>query len=60
MAKMLELSDDNFELEVLGSKTPVLVDFWAEWCMPCRMIAPILENLSAQYGDRLAFGKMNV
>ncbi|MBI2957825.1 MAG: thioredoxin [Chloroflexi bacterium] len=60
MAKMIELSDDNFESAVLKSKTPVLVDFWAEWCTPCRMVAPILENLSTQYGDRLAFGKMNV
>jgi len=60
MGKMIELTDENFEQSVLKSKVPVLVDFWAEWCTPCRMVAPILENLSSQYGDRLAFGKLNV
>lgn len=60
MGTITELTDDNFDTTVLKSATPVLVDFWAEWCTPCRMVAPILENLSAQYGDKLAFGKLNV
>ncbi len=60
MSKIIELNDDNFDQTVLKSKVPILVDFWAEWCTPCRMVGPILENLSSQYGDKLAFGKINV
>ena len=60
MGKIIELTDENFEQSVLKSKVPLLVDFWAEWCTPCRMVAPMLENLSSQYGDKLAFGKLNV
>jgi thioredoxin 1 len=57
---MLELTKDNFEREVLKSKGPVLVDFWATWCMPCRMIAPIIKELNQSYKDRCKIAKLNV
>lgn len=56
----LEFSDSNFEQEVLNSDTPVLVDFWAEWCGPCRMIGPIVEELSTEYEGKVKIGKLNV
>jgi thioredoxin 1 len=56
----LELTDSNFEQEVLKSDVPVLVDFWAVWCGPCKMIAPIIEELSAEYDGKVKIGKMNV
>ena len=56
----LEFSDSNFEQEVLNSDTPVLVDFWAEWCGPCRMIGPIVEELSTEYEGKAKIGKMNI
>jgi thioredoxin 1 len=56
----LEFSDSNFDEEVLNSDTPVLVDFWAEWCGPCRMIGPIVEELSTEYQGKVKIGKMNV
>ncbi|NNJ54830.1 MAG: thioredoxin [Bacteroidia bacterium] len=56
----LEFTDSNFEEEVLKSETPVLVDFWAEWCGPCRMIGPIVEELSTEYDGKIKIGKMNV
>jgi len=52
MAAVADVTDQNFETEVLQSKLPVLVDFWAEWCGPCRMIAPIVKDLAARYGDK--------
>jgi thioredoxin 1 len=55
-----EVTDASFEGDVLKSDKPVLVDYWAEWCGPCKMIAPILEELSKQYGDKLQIAKMNV
>jgi len=60
MGQYLELTDSNFEEEVLRADKPVLVDFWAEWCAPCRMIAPIVEELANEYHDNLLVGKVNV
>ena len=61
MAKdMLEVGDSNFESEVLQSGKPVLVDFWAPWCGPCRAIAPIVEELAGNFGDKVKFTKCNV
>ncbi len=54
------ISDATFEADVLKSDKPVLVDYWAEWCGPCKMIAPILDEAASQYGDRLQIAKMNV
>ena len=54
------VSDASFDADVLQSDKPVLVDYWAEWCGPCKMIAPILDDLSKDYGDRLQIAKMNV
>ena len=54
------VSDDTFEQEVLQSNMPVLVDFWADWCAPCKAIAPILEELAGEYADRLKIAKLNV
>lgn len=56
----LEFTDANFEEEVLKSDTPVLVDFWAEWCGPCRMIGPIVEELSSEYEGKAKVGKLNI
>ena len=56
---VLELTDDNFETEVLKSEQPVLVDFWAEWCMPCRMLAPMIDELANQYEGRVKVGKVD-
>jgi len=61
MAKdILEIGDSNFESEVLQSDKPVLVDFWAPWCGPCRAIAPIVEELAKDFGDKVKFTKCNV
>ena len=57
---IVELTSDNFETEVLQSDRPVLVDFWAEWCAPCRMLAPTIDEVAADYGDRIKVAKLNV
>ncbi len=58
--KVLAFTDNNFETEVLKALTPVLVDFWAVWCAPCRAVAPIIDEIAADYGDVLKVGKVNV
>jgi thioredoxin len=58
--KPLTISDDNFETEVLKSDKPVLIDFWATWCGPCRTIAPIVEELAVEYNGKIKFGKLDV
>jgi thioredoxin 1 len=60
MADIAEVTDQNFEAEVLQSDTPVVVDFWAEWCAPCRQIAPIIGALADEHGDKMKVFKMNV
>lgn len=55
-----KFTDDIFEKEVLQSNVPVLVDFWAEWCQPCQMVGPLVEELSEEYKDRVKVGKVNV
>ncbi len=58
--KIIATSDANFETEVLKSEVPVLVDFWAEWCGPCKMIAPILEEVAGDYAGRVKVVKLNI
>jgi thioredoxin 1 len=60
MAKPFEVTDDTFEAKVLQSTQPTLVDFWAEWCGPCKMIAPAVEAIADEYEDRLQVAKMDV
>ncbi len=56
---VMEFTDQNFQEEVLGSSTPVLVDFWAEWCMPCRMLAPTIEKIAKDYDGKVKVGKLD-
>jgi thioredoxin 1 len=60
MAKPFEVTDDTFEAEVLQATEPTLVDFWAAWCGPCRLVAPIVEEIAGDYEDKLRVGKMDV
>ena len=60
VANIVILTDENFPQEVLKSPVPVLVDFWAEWCGPCKMVAPILDELASEYSGKLKIGKVNI
>ena len=60
MARPIDITDASFNAEVVQSDTPVLVDFWAEWCGPCKMIAPIVEELAEEFGDKIKFTKLDV
>jgi len=57
---ILTATESNFQAEVLSSNTPVLVDFWAEWCGPCKMIAPLLDELATEYGGKVKIAKVNI
>tara|TARA_B100001559_G_scaffold124943_1_gene104945 strand:+ start:449 stop:775 length:327 start_codon:yes stop_codon:yes gene_type:complete len=57
---IIETSDENFQNDVLDSEIPVLLDFWAEWCGPCKMIAPLLDQISEEYRDRVLVAKINI
>ncbi len=58
--KPIEITDANFQQEVLNADKPVLVDFWAVWCAPCKMIAPVVEEIASEYGEQLKVGKLDV
>jgi thioredoxin 1 len=60
MADVIEVTDQNFEAEILQSDKPVIIDFWAEWCAPCRQIAPAIKSLAEEYGDRVKIVKMDI
>ena len=60
MTAPLAVTDSDFEQEVLESETPVLVDFWAEWCAPCKMVAPVLDDLAEEYDGKIKFTKVDV
>ncbi|MCK4514324.1 MAG: thioredoxin [Spirochaetaceae bacterium] len=60
MASQVTITNDNFEAEVEKSEVPVLVDFWAEWCMPCKMVAPVVEEIAQAYDGKLKVGRIDV
>jgi thioredoxin len=60
MSEAFQITADNFDALVLNAETPVLVDFWAPWCMPCRMLAPVVDEIAETYQGRMAVGKINI
>ena len=60
MASIGDVTDQDFQDKVLGSETPVLVDFWAEWCVPCHMVSPVVEEIAQEKGEALRVAKLNV
>lgn len=60
MSKCIDISDRQFQAEVVNSDTPVVLDFWAPWCGPCKMISPILEQIAEHYGDKIKICKINI
>ncbi|MCP3664295.1 MAG: thioredoxin TrxA [Gammaproteobacteria bacterium] len=58
--QIVHVTDDSFETDVLQSGVPVLVDYWAEWCGPCKMIAPVLDEIAGEYADRVKIAKLNI
>lgn len=60
MSSEIEITSSNFQTEIVDSSLPVLVDFWADWCMPCKMIAPSIEQIASTYKGRIKVGKVNV
>jgi thioredoxin 1 len=60
MAEVAEVTDQNFEAEIVNSDKPAIIDFWAEWCGPCRAVAPIIKGLAEQYGDQVKVAKMDI
>lgn len=60
MSNIVYLTDDTFDEEVIKSEGPVLVDYWADWCGPCKMIAPILDEIAGEYGDKVKIAKLNI
>ena len=60
MANILNLNEDNFEGAINNSKLPLIIDFWAEWCAPCKAIAPILDELAVEFNEKLLIGKVNL
>lgn len=58
--KIIPISDSSFESDVLNSEKPVLLDYWAEWCGPCKMIAPILDEIAEEYSDKITIAKINI
>lgn len=58
--KTMEITNVNFDEKVLNSTQPVLVDFWAEWCAPCRMLSPVIDEVAGRYGDKARVGKVNI
>ena len=60
MSNAIDISDDNFDSEVLKSDKPVLIDFWAEWCGPCKVLGPVIDEVAGDYSDRVKFVKLNI